>query len=374
MDFVSGLPRSPNGHDSIWVIIDRLTKCAHFLPVRRTDSLAKLSKLYMHEIVRLHGVPLSIVSDRDPRFTSRFWRSLQKALGTELRMSTAYHPQADGQSERLIQILEDMLRSCVLDLGGSWDTHLGMAEFVYNNSYQSSAGMAPFQALYGRACRSPLCWAEAGESSLVGPDIVQSTSETVAEIRRRLIQATDDTILTVRRNLQAAQSRQKKYADIRRHDLEFRVGDLVFLRVAARKGLMKVPKLGKLAPRYVGPFLVIARVGRVAYHLRLPPQLSGLHPVFHVSMLRKADVDPKEIVNYHNLDILSDSAMEERPVRILDRRDQVLRGKVIPLVRVLWTNHGAEESTWEREDIIREQYPEAFLHPGMILNFGTKFL
>ena len=129
---------------------------------------------------------------------------------------------------------------------------------------------------------------------------------------------------------------------------------------------MKVPKLGKLAPRYVGPFLVIARVGRVAYHLRLPPQLSGLHPVFHVSMLRKADVDPKEIVNYHSLDILSDSAMEERPVRILDRRKQVLRGKVIPLVRVFWTNHGAEESTWEREDIRREQFPEAFLHPGMI--------
>src|SRR5438270_8567082 len=160
-----------------------------------------------------------------------------------------------------------------------------MAEFVYNNSYQSSAGMAPFQALYGRACRSPLCWAEAGESSLVGPDIVQSTSETVVEIRRKLIQATDDTIITVRRNLQAAQSRQKKYADIWRYDLEFQVGDLVFLRVAARKGLMKVPKLGKLAPRYVGPiFLVISRVGSVAYHLRLPPQLSGLYLVFHVSM------------------------------------------------------------------------------------------
>ena len=157
MDFVTALPRSPKGHDSIWVIVDRLTKSAHFLPIRMTDPVAKLSRLYLEEIVRLHGIPLSIVSDRDSRFTSRFWESFQTAMGTELRMSSAYHPQTDGQSERVIQILEDMLRCCVLDSGPDWEFHISLVEFVYNNSYQASIGMAPFEALYRRPCRSPLC-------------------------------------------------------------------------------------------------------------------------------------------------------------------------------------------------------------------------
>ena len=194
MDFVHALPRSPAGHDTIWMIVDRLTKSAHFLPTKKTDSIAKLSQLYFEEIVRLHGAPLSIVSDRDPLFTSHFWQGLQKALGTEVRLSTAYHPQTDGQSERVIQILEDMLRCCVLDSGSSWESYLRYVEFVYNNSYQASIGMAPYEALYGRPCRSPLCWREAGESHLVGPDIVRTSSESVSAIRRRLVEATDERI------------------------------------------------------------------------------------------------------------------------------------------------------------------------------------
>src|SRR5436853_6686369 len=203
MDFVTGLPRSPKGHDAIWVIVDRLTKSAHFLPIRVTNSVPKLCQLYIEQIVRLHGVPLSIVSDRDPRFTSRFWQSFQMALGTELRMSTAYHPQTDGQSERLIQILEDMLRCCVLDSGGSWESYLALVEFVYNNSYQASVGMAPYEALYGRPCRSPVCWLEAGEGYLEGPDLVQTSSDSVSAIRRRLIEVTDERIDIVRRKLRA---------------------------------------------------------------------------------------------------------------------------------------------------------------------------
>ncbi|GJU02234.1 putative reverse transcriptase domain-containing protein [Tanacetum coccineum] len=150
MDFIVGLPRTPSGYDSIWVIVDRLTKSAHFLPVKTTDSMEKLTQLYLKEIICRHGVPISIISDRDNKFASRFWRSLQGALGTQLDMSTAYHPQTDGQSERTIQTLEDMLRACVIDFGGSWDRHLPLVEFSYNNSYHASIKAAPFEALYGR--------------------------------------------------------------------------------------------------------------------------------------------------------------------------------------------------------------------------------
>ncbi|WKA08967.1 hypothetical protein VitviT2T_026647 [Vitis vinifera] len=189
MDFVTGLPRTPQSKDSVWVIVDRLMKSAHFLPMSITDSVIVLSKLYVKEIVRLHGVPLSIVSDRDPRFTSQFWQSLQKALGTKIKLSSAFHPQTDGQSERVIQILEDMLRACVMDFKGNWVEHLPLIEFAYNNSFQSSIGMAPYEALYGRPCRSPMCWMESGEASLIGPELVQETTDKIRVIRDRLLAA-----------------------------------------------------------------------------------------------------------------------------------------------------------------------------------------
>ncbi|GJW84423.1 putative reverse transcriptase domain-containing protein [Tanacetum coccineum] len=160
MDFVSGLPRTPSGYDSIWVIVDRLTKSAHFLPIKKTDSMEKLTQLYLKGVMCRHDVPISIISDRDSHFTSRFWRSLQKALGTNLEMSTAYHPQTDGQSERTIQMLEDMLCVCVIDFESSWDRHLPLVEFSYNNSYHASIKVVPFEALCGWKCRSPVCWSE----------------------------------------------------------------------------------------------------------------------------------------------------------------------------------------------------------------------
>ncbi|GJZ42851.1 putative reverse transcriptase domain-containing protein [Tanacetum coccineum] len=163
MDFITKLPKSSQGYDTIWVIVDRLTKSAIFVPMRETDPMERLARMYLKEVVMRHGIPVSIICDRDPRFASNFWRSLQKALGTNLDMSTAYHPQTDGQSERTIQTLEDMLRACVIDFGKGWVNHLPLVEFSYNNSYHASIKAAPFEALYGRKCRSPICWAEALE-------------------------------------------------------------------------------------------------------------------------------------------------------------------------------------------------------------------
>ncbi|KAJ0795815.1 putative nucleotidyltransferase, Ribonuclease H [Helianthus annuus] len=186
MDFITKLPRTKHGNDTIWVIVDRLTKPAHFLPIKETHSSDKLAQLYVDEIVSLHGVPVSIISDRDTRYTSHFWKSFQQSLGTHLNFGTAYHPQTDGQSERTIQTLEDMLRACVIDLGGSWDDHLPLIEFSYNNSYHSSIQAAPFEALYGRKCRTPVCWAEVGDVQLTGPDIVLETTDKIVQICDRL--------------------------------------------------------------------------------------------------------------------------------------------------------------------------------------------
>ena len=245
-----------------------MTKSAHFLPVHTNWPLTKLAEAYVKEIVRLHGVPINIISDRDPRFTSRFWKSLQEALGTKLSFSTAYHPQTDGQSERTIQTLEDMLRACVLELKGNWSAYLPLAEFAYNNSYHSSIDIAPYEALYGRKCRSPLCWTELKERDMYGPEIVDRTAAQIEMIKKKLL---------------AAQSRQKSYADQRRRPLEFDVGDHVFLRVSPTTGVGRSLKTKKLSPKYIGPFQILDRVGPVAYRLALPPNLSRIHNVFYVS-------------------------------------------------------------------------------------------
>ncbi|GJV46042.1 putative reverse transcriptase domain-containing protein, partial [Tanacetum coccineum] len=185
MDFVSGLPRTPSGYDTIWVIVDRLTKSTYFLPMKKTDSLEKLTRLYLKEIVCRHGVPVSIISDRDSHFMSNFWRSLQEALGTNLDMSTSYHPQMDGQSERTIQTLEDILRACVIEFGSSWDRHLPLVEFSYNNSYHASIKASPYEALYGRKRRSPVCWSEVGDSQPTGPELIHDTTEKIVLIKNR---------------------------------------------------------------------------------------------------------------------------------------------------------------------------------------------
>ncbi|KAL5575189.1 hypothetical protein UlMin_016888 [Ulmus minor] len=269
----------------------------------------------------------------------------RKTMGTRLRFSTAFHPQTDGQSERTIQTLEDMLRACVIDFQGTWEETLPLVEFSYNNSYQATIGMAPYEALYGRKCRSPIHWDEVGERKLLGPEIVQKTVDIVEKIRQQM---------------KTAQSRQKSYADRRRKPLEFAIGDKVFLKVAPMKGVMRFGKRGKLSPRFVGPFEILERIGDLAYRVALPPAMSGIHNVFHVSMLRKYTPDPSRVLSYDTLDLRQDLTFEELPVKILDREEKELRRKRIRLVKVLWRNHEVEEATWEREDEMRAKYPHLF--------------
>ncbi|GJX97809.1 putative reverse transcriptase domain-containing protein [Tanacetum coccineum] len=208
MDFVIKLPKSSQGYDTIWVIVDRLTKSAIFVPMRETDTMEKLARMYLKEVVIRHEIPISIICDHDPRFASNFSRSLQKALGTSLDMSTAYHPQTEGQSKRTIQTLEDMLRACVIDFGNGWVKHFPLVEFSYNNSYHASIKDAPFEALYGQKCCLLVCWAE------------------------------------IKQRIQAACNRQKSYGDLKRKPMEFQVGDRVMLKVSPWKGVVLVPLKG----------------------------------------------------------------------------------------------------------------------------------
>ncbi|GKC82308.1 putative reverse transcriptase domain-containing protein [Tanacetum coccineum] len=239
----------------------RLTKSAYFIPTRETDSMETLTRLYIKEIVSRHGVPISIISDRDSHFTSKFWQSMQNALGTQLDMSTTYHPETDGQSERTIQTLEDMLRA------------------------------SPFEALYGRKCRSPVCWAKVGDVQLTGPEIIHETTKKIVQIRQRL---------------QSARDRQRSYANIRQKPLEFQVGDRVMLKV----------------------------VGPVAYTLELPEELSNVHSTFHVSNLKKCLSDESLIIPMKELRLDDKLNFVEEPVEIMDREVKQLRQSHIPIVKV----------------------------------------
>ncbi|EOY18962.1 Uncharacterized protein TCM_043494 [Theobroma cacao] len=201
----------------------------------------------------------------------------------------------DGQSERTIQTLEDMLRACVIDFIGSWDRHLPLVEFAYNNNFQSSIGMAPYEALYGRKCRTPLCWDEVGERKLVSVELIELTNDKIKVIRERL---------------KVAQDRQKSYADKQRKDLEFEIDDKVFLKVSPWKGVIRFAKRGKLNLRYIGPFRIIERIGPVAYRLELPPELDRIHNVFHVSMLKKYVPDPSHILETPPIELHDDLKFE----------------------------------------------------------------
>ncbi|KAJ9558488.1 hypothetical protein OSB04_013102 [Centaurea solstitialis] len=345
MDLITKLPKTPQGFDAIWVIVDCLTKSAHFLPIQESSSADKLADIFVWEIVRLHGVPVSIVSDRDTRFTSRFWERFQKETGTKLHFSTAFHPQTGGQSERTIQTLEDMLQACVLDFGGSWDRYLPLAEFSYNNSFHASIGMPPFEMLYGRKCRTPICWGEVGRRVLGSTEIVLKTTELVQMIRERLA---------------TAQSRQKSYADRRRSDLEFRVGDYVLLKVSPWKGVIRFRKRGKLGPHFIGPYKIIARAGKVAYRLELPDELKLIHNTFHVSQLRKCVRDESVVVPLEDIQIDEKLNYVEKPIALLEWKVNALRNKEIRYVKVLWQHRKGSEWTWEPEVEMRAHYPELF--------------
>ncbi|KAD4385523.1 hypothetical protein E3N88_25691 [Mikania micrantha] len=247
------------------------------------DLCLQLARIYVDEIVRRHRIPLSIISDHDARFTARFWESLHEAFGKRLDLSTAYHPQTDGQTERTIQKLEDMLRACDIDFGDNWDSHL--------------------------------------------PAISQVL---------------------------------KSYADKRRKPLEFQVEDMVLLKVSPWKGVVRFRKKGKLAPRYVGPFKILERIEKVAYKLELPPELSNVHPTFHVSNLKKCLADQDLQVPLDDIRIDDTTHFVEKPVEIMDRDVKKLKRSRIPIIKVRWESKRCPEFTWEREDQMKLKYPHVF--------------
>ncbi|GKE01707.1 putative reverse transcriptase domain-containing protein [Tanacetum coccineum] len=286
---------------------------------KENDPLDKLEWLYLNMKVARHRIPVSIIYDHDGRFTSNFWRSFQKALGTNLSMSIAYHPKTDGQSEWTIQTLEDMLRACLIDIGKGWVKHLPLAEFSYNNSYHASIKAAPYEALYGRKCPSPVCWAKVGEAQLTGPEMIQETTEKIVIIKQRI---------------QAAQDRQKSYADLKRNPMEFEVWDRVMLKVSPWKGVVRFGKRGKLNPRYVGPFKVLAKVGKVAYRLELPQKLSKVYHTFHVSNLKKCYADEPLVMPLEGINVDDKLKFVEEPVEIMEQEIKRLKRSRIPLVKV----------------------------------------
>nr|GFC52486.1 putative reverse transcriptase domain-containing protein [Tanacetum cinerariifolium] len=300
MDFVTKLPKSSKGYDPIWVIIDRLTKSAIFTPIRETDPMDKLARIYLKEVVTRHGIPVSII-------------------------------KTDGQSERTIQTLEDMLRACAIDFEKGWVNHLPLVEFSYNKSYHATIKAALFEALYGRKCRSPVCWTEVGEAQILGPELIQETTEKIVQIKERM---------------HAARDRHKSYADLKCKPMEYQVGDKVMLKVSHWKGVVRFGKRGKLNPKYVGPFKVLERIGDVAYKLDLLEELSRVHSTFHVSNLKKCHADEPSAVPLDGLHFDDKLHFMEEPVEIVDCEVKRLKRSRIPLVKVRWNSKRGPEFTW----------------------------
>eukprot|EP00253_Pinus_taeda_P009241 PITA_09241 len=321
MDFITGLPKTKRNNDSIMVVVYKLSKAAHFIPVQSTYRAVQIAHIFVQNVFRLHGLPKTIISDRDVKFTSAFWRALFAELGTQLNFSTAYHPQTDGQTERVNQMVEDMLRACVMQKPTQWEDYLHLVEFAYNNGYHTSIQMSPFEVLYGRECRTPSNWSGPEDKLKLGPEMLQEM---------------EDVVKKVRANLKAAQDRQKNFADRKRRFKEYQVGDHVYIRIQARKSTLQWSSCAKLAPCYFGPFQVLARVGPIAYQLALPSNIR-IHNVFHVSMLKKYVYDPKHVIKWQNI-----------------------RKRVINEIKVQWQHYGPKEATWEDEELFRKAYPELF--------------
>jgi RNase H-like domain found in reverse transcriptase/Reverse transcriptase (RNA-dependent DNA polymerase)/Integrase zinc binding domain/Chromo (CHRromatin Organisation MOdifier) domain/gag-polyprotein putative aspartyl protease len=335
MDLITQLPTSTEGHDAIIVFVDRLTKMVHFVPCQTVATAEVVARLFVRNVWRLHGMPREMVTDRDPRFTSSFMREVMRMVGTKQSMSTAFHPQSDGQTERTNRILEDMLRHYVGPDQRDWDQHLDAAEFAINNSWQESVQETPFMLNYGFHPNTPL--------SL----LVEQNSPVPAA--KDLVQRLADGIQRAKRLLRVAQDRHKAYADKSRVDCRFTVGQKVMLSTAN----LKFKGTKKLLPRWLGPFEVTAEVSPVAYRLALPSALARLHPVFHVGLLKPHWQDPSRVrVGAPVPELDADDQLVWEVERILDHRDVAISAKSRRTRReylLKWRGFPDCDNTWEPE-------------------------
>ena len=341
MDFIEGLPSS-KGKSTILVVVDRLTKYAHFCAVRNPYTTASIAQIFIENIVKLHGMPRSIVSDRDRIFTSKFWTELFQLQGTKLKMSTAYHPQTDGQTEVVNRCLETYLRCFASDRPKEWAKWLPWAEWWYNTTYHSSTKCAPYEALYGRP--APVI-----PKYVIGSAKVDQVDQELID-RDKLLQLLKD-------NLSTAQARMKQQADTRRSEREFSVGDWVYLRLQPYKQLSINTRASmKLSPRFYGPYQITERIGAVAYRLKLPED-AKIHPVFHISCL-KPKLGEHESPQIQLPNTTEDGVIQAQPQAILDRKIVMHRRHPSTEVLVHWNNLPLEDATWEPYEELKTRFPE----------------
>lgn len=340
MDFIEGLPPS-NGRTVIFTVVDRLTKFDHFFSLSHPYTAARVAEVFFSGVFKLHGLPRTIVSDRDVVFTSLFWQELFKAQGTTLAMSSAYHPQSDGQAETLNKAVEAYLRAYSGSKPKSWSTWLPMAEWHYNTSVHSSTGISPFQALYG----------------MPPPRLLSYVAGTTAnEAVDQHLKSLEQILSLLKENLRKAQSRMKWFADKKRSDRSFVQGDWVFLKLQPyRQKSVAMRHNMKLAPRYYGPFQVIQKIGTVAYKLELP-STSKIHPVFHVSCLKKKLGD--QISPLPTLPpVDEEGAVQPEPEQVLKRRMKKVGDHAATEVLVKWVGAAVEDSSWELLYKLKTAYP-----------------
>ncbi|KAF5817054.1 putative nucleotidyltransferase, Ribonuclease H [Helianthus annuus] len=337
MDFIGGLPKS-EGKDTILVVVDRFSKYAHFIPLKHPFTATTVAQVMLDFVFKLHGCPQVIVSDRDPLFLSNFWKEFLRLQGIDQALSTAYHPQSDGQTEVLNRCLETYLRCMVMTQPSTWVKWLSLAEWWYNTTWHSAIKMPPFKALYGI------------DPPLHLPHIPLDTA--VADLETWFHQR-EAVLLSLKQNLEKARNRMKQFADMHRSERSFVVGDWVFLKLHPHvQSSLRLHKYSKLSPKFYGPFLIVQKVGNAAYTLDLPVG-SQIHPTFHVSLLKKAPGPPEQPVPV--LDIAAPPMLQ--PLAILDRK--LARQGHRPIVKFLvqWKDSPLHDATWEEATAFIARYP-----------------
>jgi hypothetical protein len=353
MDFITGLPKS-RGFEAILVVVDRLSKYCHFIALKHPYTARTIAEVFVREIVRLHGIPLSIVSDRDPIFMSNFWKELFKLQGTKLKMSSAYHPESDGQTEVVNRCLETYLRCFIADQPKTWMHWIPWAEYWFNTTYHASTGKTPFEVVYGRAPPTIARWVQ-GEVR-------------VEAVQKELLDR-DEAIRQLRAQLLRAQGRMKHFADKKRSERSFTIGEWVFVKLRAHRQNSVVSRINaKLAAKYFGPYPVVGRIGAVAYKLKLPDG-SRVHPVFHVSLLKKAVGSYNEEESLpEDLEGEKDKAYE--PSTVLAKRTIQVQGEEVRQCLVQWKGQSIEEATWEDAVMLTSQFPNFSLEDKAVISEG----